>query len=130
KAETIPPTNGGIATITVSLLKKSNPIVNRNIAAPKTPARAIRIVFHCIFNSLTDNKVPIFVINNNIIIVATTGGIPAISTISFGKKVQYPNRNKRAQIKTEGIQALVLIDIKSPINKIAVKMTKANNCDK
>lgn len=39
---------------------------------------------------------------------------PAISTIFFGKNVQYPNKNKHAVTKTDGIHAFVLVPINSP----------------
>jgi hypothetical protein len=61
--------------------------------------------------------------------VATTGGIPEIETMSLGKKVQYPIRNKTAQIKIEGTHALVRTATKSPINKIRMTMTNASICD-
>lgn len=50
----------------------------------------------------------------------TTGiGNPANSTMFEGKNVQKPNKNIRADTNTDGINAFVLVDMTSPIAKVA-----------
>ena len=60
-ADTTPPTNGGIATITVLTPNSKVPIVNNATIIPKIPASEINILFHCSFNCLRERSVPIFV---------------------------------------------------------------------
>ena len=60
--------------------------------------------------------VPIWVIQIIIARVPPKGApIPARATISFGKNVQYPNRNRTATTNTDGIHAFVRVPMKSPM---------------
>ena len=45
-ADTIPPTKGGIATMTVSKSKMKVPIANNMTIIPKIPEREMTMVFH------------------------------------------------------------------------------------
>src|SRR5699024_3569788 len=101
--------SGGTATMIVWRSKIKEPTRNKTTMAPKIPVKAIKIVLHCFFNSLIESKVPILVISRNINSVATTSGIPAVTTFSVGKNVQYTIKNKTAQTKIDGTHAFVRI---------------------
>ncbi len=115
-AATIPPVRGGRPAITYSLPAMGMAKNQQKTTIPKRPARAIKITFHCCMSCLMLMMVPMWVMQSMMTRIPPNGGpIPASSTMSLGKKVQYPTRNRAAMTKTDGIQALLLVPMNSPI---------------